>query len=310
MKCGDVVDLVEKLIAESDRLKIHVKKIDRAYIIDTGIVTKTGLEVGKIISEISMNNLSEVNIEIIHEKNIPMLQINIITDNPVTACLCSQSATWALKCGESTCYISGPGKVLLRKPRKFFEKLESYVKDFEWKPIYIVECIPPSEPSRDVIDKIMSNIQNDKIYIILTSSKSMSGMVQICSRVIEVLLMRILDNVNLDIVNSSIGTCIIPPVREDYITNIAACNDSIRYTGTVSILLNEDTVEDVENILSRCVTSEDAKPFIELVKIYGSEFLLKAPIEMFSVSQVTVYGYGNVKIFGRRLIEKIITYFI
>ncbi len=309
MKFRDLIDTVEMFISNHKELGLDIEKRDRAYIIDAGTNTRPGLYVGKVISEICMANMAYVDFDI-HEHSIPLPEIKIVTDKPIQACLCSQSATWILKCGELTCYISGPGKVLVRKPKSFFEKLKDYVDDIEQEPIFVVECIPPSIPPSEVIENILSNIKDrEKVYIISTSSLSLSGIVQICARVVEVLLIRMFHSqIELSNVKSCIGRCILPPLKNDYNLSIALCNDSIRLTGFVNLVLSNDVNEEIENSIANLITREDSPTFLELLKNYGSDFLMKIPFEMFSVSEVVIYGTNHIRKVGQRRIDKLLMY--
>jgi len=302
----NVRDLVEKIIAESSKLRINVDKRDKVYILDCGVNTRPGLLVGKILSTICMAGLAEIEIDTSLEQSIPLPSIKIVTDNPISACLCSQAATWVLRSGDHVCYVSGPGRVLANKPRTFLEKLRDFLDAVDREPIFVVECLPVSIPPQDVIDKIVNSVSSDRVYILATSALSIAGSVQICSRVIEVALMRMLDVEDLSNIVSATGSCLVPPPRDDVYVSIAACNDCIRFTGQVCLMFNK--YEGKYENLKKIVTEESAPSFLELVRQHGPEFLTRAPMDMFTVAELIIFSGSSTRRSGRKHIDKILDY--
>ena len=302
----DTRDLVEKLIAESSRLRINVEKRDRVYVLDCGVNTRPGLLVGKMISTLSMAGLAEVEIHAPYEQSLPFPSVRVLTDNPVSACLCSQAATWVIRSGDYVCYVSGPGRVLANKPRSFLDKLRDFIDVVDKEPIFIVECLPVSMPPQDVIDKIANAVPDDRVYVLATSALSLAGAVQICSRVIEVALMRMLEFEDLSNIASAIGSCLVPPPRDDVYVSIAACNDCIRFTGQVCLIFNK--YEGKYENLRKIVTEEFAPSFLDLVREHGPEFLTKAPMDMFTVAELIVFSGSSTRRSGRKHIDRILDY--
>ncbi len=307
MTITDVRDLVERLIADSSKLGVRVDKRDKTYLIDCGVRARPGFLVGKIVSAISMAGLAEVDIYPSFEQSLPFPCLKVVTDNPVSACLCSQAAVWVLKSGNYVCYISGPGRAMLNKPRSFMERFNNFSDQVDKDPIFIIECLPVDYPPNDVIDKISNLVGNDRTYIITISALSPAGIVQICSRVIEVALMRMLERPELKNIISAIGSCLIPPLKDDVYLNIAACNDCIRFTGQVSLTFN-GRLGDIDNVLRSVVTDDQAPSFLELVRQYGPEFLTKTPLEMFTIAELIVSSGSITRRSGRKHIDRVLEY--
>ncbi|NPA22735.1 MAG: hypothetical protein GXO23_00355 [Crenarchaeota archaeon] len=303
----DVKDMVERLVADAPKLRVNVEKRDRIYIIDCGVATRPGPTVGKIVSEITMSGLGEVNLHPPTEQSLPFPLVNVVSDDPVAACLCSQAAMWVLKCDSCICYVSGPGRVLANKPRSFLERLREFADHVMREPIFIVECLPVSRPPDDVLKKFAELVPSGKIYVIVISARSPAGVVQICSRIVEVALFRIIELVNPRSIISGLGSCPVPPPREDVYAGIAVCNDCIRYVGNVLLMIEGD-VKDIDNILKSAVTKEDSQSFLELMRAYGPEFLTKASPEMFTVAELTVFSGSLTRRSGRKHIDKILDY--
>ena len=89
--------LVDKLIDNSKELNVLIKKGPlNCTIIDAGIETKGSKEAGKLIAEICMGGLGQINIKKTNTFPHWPLETKVKSKHPVISCLASQYAGWNL----------------------------------------------------------------------------------------------------------------------------------------------------------------------------------------------------------------------
>ena len=145
-----------------------------------------GLEAGRLISEICLGGLGTV--QLLHTSTAGQwpLSVYVHSSNPVIACLGSQYAGWQLSHGEGKGCIyalgSGPGRAAaLREP--LFKELDYEDKVDSVCFVMEVDKIPPSELLQQMCEQC--GVAASNMTIILTPTKSLTGVVQIVARVLE-----------------------------------------------------------------------------------------------------------------------------
>ena len=151
--------LLESLIAQASALNINVSQhVTGATIIDAGIDIAGSAEAGRIIAEICMGGLGEVNFS-------DASNIKVKSQTPVLACLGSQYAGWALQHEKFFSLGSGPARCLAQR-EELFKELN--YKDNAESTVLILETnkIPPVE----IIEKVArdTHIKPENLTFILT----------------------------------------------------------------------------------------------------------------------------------------------
>ncbi len=284
-------EIINSLLERRDLLGVQIVEDKDVLLVDAGVNVKPGLVVGKYLAEISMCGLGSVQIGLSKIGELVLPKIRVVTDYPLITLL-SQYAAWIVRDGEDVLYLSGPGRIVARKPRKVFESLSRlgvavpHVTD----PVLVCEC--SRVPSRDAITKITESLHTGKQpVLLLTSNRSFSGIIQTCARVLEVCLLRLyMLGFNLTSIRSGIGEDVVPPPLSKTLEASALCNDSILYTGQVLLVVDLDDVGMFDDILRR-VVRESSYSFTEYVKMYGEEFLVKTSPDMFRIAELTVVNH-------------------
>ncbi len=282
---SDVKNTVKCLIDRSAELGLQIRTYKNITIIDAGVNTEPAPEVGLKLIEIATGGYAKVNIitkDIDSNFNVNILRINVT--KPITACMCYQMASWIVKKEYATMYISGPGKTIVKKPRKLIEK---FCKECELEPIFLIET--DVIPREDFLEELHLQCRDfDNVIVLLTSPRSYVGQLQICGRVVEVALFSLYARkVELSdtMVISCYGEVLIPPKKvEDPLTAVAICNDFILLTGSVTMNIDKDEL----SIPSDTVYMEGDKLFTEVLHRYGIDFLSKIDEKMFKVAQIIV----------------------
>nr|MBA3493281.1 methenyltetrahydromethanopterin cyclohydrolase [Gammaproteobacteria bacterium] len=93
--------LVQALIANAAALRLAVDTLaNGTVVVDAGIAVLGGIEAGRRIAEICLGGLGRVSIRAGGDFSHSPWQLDVVTSNPVLACLASQYAGWSLEYGE------------------------------------------------------------------------------------------------------------------------------------------------------------------------------------------------------------------
>lgn len=277
--------LLESLIAQASTLNIKVSQhVTGATIIDAGIDIAGSAEAGRIIAEICMGGLGEVNFS-------DASNIKVKSKTPVLACLGSQYAGWALvsEIGHEKFFSlgSGPARCLAQR-EELFKELN--YKDNAESTVLILETnkIPPVE----IIEKVArdTNIKAENLTFILTPTTSIAGATQVVARVLEVALHKAHTlHFPLDAIISGCGSAPLPPVCDDFITMMGRTNDAILFGGFVELQVNcgDAEAEKLARELPSSASKDYGKTFAEVFKFYNMDFYLIDPM-LFSPAKVNI----------------------
>ena len=273
--------LLESLIAQADKLHIHVSQhASGATIVDAGIGVTGSAEAGRLIAEICMGGLGEVNFSA--EKSIM-----VKSSSPVLACLGSQYAGWSLSHEKFFSLGSGPARCLAQREDLFKELNYEDSSDFS---VLILETskIPPTE----IIQKVAhdTKIAAENLTFILTPTTSLAGSVQIVARVLEVALHKAHTlHFPLHAIVAGSGSAPLPPVCDDFITMMGRTNDAILFGGFVELQVNCSDVEaeKLAQALPSSASKDYGKTFAEVFKAYKMDFYLIDPM-LFSPAKVQI----------------------
>lgn len=277
--------LLESLIAQAGALNIKVSQhVTGATIIDAGIDIAGSAEAGRIIAEICMGGLGEVNFS-------DASNIKVKSKTPVLACLGSQYAGWALvsEIGHEKFFSlgSGPARCLAQR-EELFKELN--YKDNAESTVLILETnkIPPVE----IIEKVArdTHIKPENLTFILTPTTSIAGATQVVARVLEVALHKAHTlHFPLDAIISGCGSAPLPPVCDDFITMMGRTNDAILFGGFVELQVNcgDAEAEKLARELPSSASKDYGKTFAEVFKFYNMDFYLIDPM-LFSPAKVNI----------------------
>ncbi len=294
-----VSKLVDYLVENRDTLGLKLLEDKDLLLIDAGVNVRPGIVVGRYLSEICLCGLGEVQIHLERVGELVLPKVRVVTDYPHITLL-SQYAAWVVKSDNDVLYLSGPGRIIARKPKKIFESLcklglpVPHISD----PVLICECA--RVPGSEALSKIAESLGASKqLTIFLTSNKCYAGVVQTCARVLEVCMLRLYQlGFNIAHVKSGLGCVVAPPPLDRPLEASALCNDSILYTGQVLLIMDLNTLEDHGEIFRKAVR-ENRYSFMDYVKAHGEEFLVKIDPDMFRIAELTVVNHeGYLRKYG------------
>jgi methenyltetrahydromethanopterin cyclohydrolase len=151
-----------------------------------------------------------------------------------------------------------------------------------------------------VIEKIVRDTQIavENLTIILTPTTSMTGVVQIVGRVLEVALHKAHTlHFPLENIVSGSGIAVLPPVSKDFMTAMGRTNDAILFGGEVSLQVrcDDSAAEELAANLPSSSSKDYGKTFAQVFKFYNMDFY-KIDAMLFSPAKVTITNIqtGNV----------------
>jgi methenyltetrahydromethanopterin cyclohydrolase len=289
--------LVEKLIDNSKKLNVLVKKGPlNCTIIDAGIKIKGSEQAGKLIAEICMGGLGIINLKKTNTFPHWPLETKVESKHPVISCLASQYAGWNLSHEKFYALASGPGRAIARR-EELFKDLQ-YVDQSKF--VYLVMEVDKTPP-KEIIEKISNDCKTtaENIILILTPTQSISGVIQVVSRVSEVGLHKLHTlKFPLENVEEVCGSAPIPPVSKDFITSMGRTNDAILYGGNVELKVRgtDEQISKLAKNLPSTSSKDYGKPFAEIFKNYKGDFYAIDP-NLFSPGKVTITSLETNKIF-------------
>lgn len=293
--------IVALLSAHPDRYRIKVSQLGGGtQLIDAGIGCPGGLEAGRLISEICLGGLGQVQLRAASTFKHWVWHVDVHTSDPVTACLGSQYAGWSLNHGKGKDAFfalgSGPARSIGSK-EELFTELAYRNPPGATCLVLEVDRIPPPE----VIEKIISycRIEPAQLTLILTPTSSLAGGVQIVARVLEVALHKVHAlHFPLEKIIDGAGSAPIPPPHADFIKAMGRTNDAILFGGQVQLFVDveDDLAQDLAQRLPSSASKDFGKPFAKVFKEYEYDFYKVDPM-LFSPARCAVTAMRSGKTF-------------
>ncbi|HEY1735769.1 MAG TPA: methenyltetrahydromethanopterin cyclohydrolase [Methylovirgula sp.] len=287
--------LVEKMIAEADRLRVTVSKGSRGEtLIDAGVATKGGIDAGLMIAKICLGGLGHI--DLTPYAGVPRwpFHLTVRTTDPVIACLASQYAGWSLSHGDFHALGSGPGRALACKEPLFHDL--NY-KDHADCATLVLESEKP--PPAEVVDKVAQEcgVKPERLTFIYAPTHSLAGGVQVVARVLEVALHKV-HELKFPLANVIDGLASAPlsPPHPDFVTAMGRTNDAIIYGGLAHLYVTGPAAaaRDLAKALPSSTSRDHGKPFAETFKAFNYDFYKVDPM-LFSpaVALVTAVETGE-----------------
>lgn len=289
--------LVDELIKNEKNYRIEVHNGPKnCTIIDAGIKVPGCTEVGVKIAEVCLGGLGKVEILPPINHNVNSWHVNVRANHVVLACLGCQYAGWSLNHKDFFSLGSGPARAIAQREEIFNEinYTDSYTKT-----VLVLEV--EKEPPIEIIEKISDDckIKPENLTFILTPTTSISGNLQVISRVLEVAIHKAHElNFPLENILDGMGTTPIPPIAKNFVQGMGRTNDSIIYGGTVTLLC-KGSDEELKNLSQNLISigSKDyGKPFKEIFEAYSGDFY-KIDGSLFSPAKVIINSKESGKTF-------------
>ena len=287
--------LVERLLQDAEALRVIVRhEADGVCIVDAGLATPGSVQAGLLIGEICLGGLGRVSLRAGAAASGWPTWLDVVSDQPVLACLGSQYAGWSLAASKEETGArkffslgSGPARALAAK-EKLYEELA--YRDSAERGVLVLEV--DREPPRVIIDKLLRDcgLQGPQLTLIVTPTTSLAGTTQVVARVLEVALHKAHElGFPLKDVVSGTASAPLPAPSPDGVQAMGRTNDAILYGGQVQLLVRGDDA--AAHDLARHLPSRNAKEFgqsfAELFIAAGHDFYKIDPA-LFAPAEVWV----------------------
>jgi methenyltetrahydromethanopterin cyclohydrolase len=288
-------------VFRAEELEVAIHSIEGGgRFVDCGIQARGGLFAGLELARVCLSDLAQVSIVPgeLNGRSIPMVQV--ITDQPVRACLASQYAGWAIQEGKYFAMGSGPmraaaGSEAIFDTIGFRESADAIVG--------VLETRKPPAPA--IFAKIAEacRVEPAVVTLLAAPTASLAGGVQIVARSVETALHKLAElKFDLTRIVSAHGTAPLPPVADNDLAAIGRTNDAILYGARVILYVTGDdaSLEAIGPQVPSTGSHDYGEPFAAIFARYNNDFYKVDP-HLFSPAEITFQNVdtGKVHAFGR-----------
>jgi methenyltetrahydromethanopterin cyclohydrolase len=291
---GDLNQRAFELCLEAHAAADELRIIGRqepggALILDFGIEARGGLEAGLRLAEICLAGLAQISL-VPAERTLGVgAAVQVVTDDPVRACMASQYAGWKLEQGKFFAMGSGPmraatGKEAIYDAIGHRERPEVAVGVLETRKL------PPPELCRQIAADCSVNAS--QLVICVAPTASYAGTIQIVARSIETALHKLHEiGFELSRVESAYGVTPLPPVAADDLDAIGRTNDAVLYGAEVTLWVggDDESLAAIGPRVPSCASPDFGEPFASIFKRYDCDFYRIDP-HLFSPAVVTFHN--------------------
>ncbi|GAA0227944.1 methenyltetrahydromethanopterin cyclohydrolase [Haladaptatus pallidirubidus] len=233
------LELVDEAIDFAGELNVAAYELDNeATVLDFGIEADGGTEAGLLLAELQTAGLATVQTQMDDVAGAPFPSVELSTDQPALALLCSQKAGWELTVEEFDGLGSGPARALVAEEDEY--RRVGYADSFEFA-VLAVESdeLPDEKVAEHVAD--LAGVEPNAVFLPTFATGSIAGSVSVASRAAELAVFRLseLGYDPLDILSAR-GSAPVAPVSYDEATAIGRTNDALAYGGRVHLTVREE----------------------------------------------------------------------
>ncbi|WP_256687329.1 methenyltetrahydromethanopterin cyclohydrolase [Halococcus qingdaonensis] len=283
------LELVEEAIDFTDELGIEVRELDNeATLLDFGHHVPGGIEAGLLLAEIQTAGLATVQTRMDTVAGAPLPHVELTTDRPSLALLCSQTADWELSGHEFEGLGSGPARALAAEAEIFTRV--GYADEFDFGVLAVESGEPPTPAiAADIAER--AGIEPSSLFLATVPTASLAGSLTVAARAAELATVRLTDlgYDPLD-VRSVSASAPLAPVSESEASAMGQTNDALAYGGQVHLTVAEEF--DRFDELPSTAADEYGTPF-ESIFASVDWSVADLPAELFAPAQLTVDVVGG-----------------
>lgn len=285
--------LAVSLEAKAEALRIAAHHVGGATVLDCGVAARGGLQAGLGMARVCLGGRAEVSL-------VPGPAVQVVSDDPVVACMASQYAGWQVSVGKFFAMGSGPMRAVWAK-----EKLFADIPGKESSPVAVgvleTRKLPPPEVVAYLSEQL--GLPPERLTLLCAPASSLAGTVQVVARSLETALHK-LHELKFDLrqVVSGYGVAPLPPVAADEIQAIGRTNDAILYGGQVTVWVrgDDEQLTAIGPMVPSSASKDHGAPFADIFERYNRDFYKIDP-HLFSPAVITLVNLatGKQHVFGR-----------
>ncbi|MFB6080551.1 MAG: methenyltetrahydromethanopterin cyclohydrolase [Haloferacaceae archaeon] len=278
------VELADEALDFAGELGVAVHELDSgATVLDFGVEADGGLEAGMLLAEIQTAGLATIQTRMDEVADTPRAHVELATDRPALACLCSQKAGWELNVEGFEGLGSGPARALVGEEAEF--EAVGYRDEFDLT-VLAVEgpALPTDAVARHVAER--TGVDPSGVFLPAYATGSLAGSVATAARAAELAVFRLfeLGYDPLD-VRSVAASAPVAPVSGDEATALGRTNDAVAYGGRVHLHVAEEF--DRFGEVPSTAAEEYGTPFASVFETADWDFRT-VPTSVFGPAAVTV----------------------
>jgi methenyltetrahydromethanopterin cyclohydrolase len=283
------IELVDEALDFAEELDIGARELDNeATVLDFGVEFSGGIEAGLLLAEIQTAGLATVQTRMDEVAGAPIPHVELSTDHPALALLCSQKAGWEVSTEEFEGLGSGPARALVGEEEEFARV--GYHDAFDLTVLAVESDELPDEAVAEQVASL-ADVETSGVFLSTFPTASVVGSVTTAARAAELAAFRLseLGYDPLDLVSAT-ASAPMPPVAGDEETALGRTNDALAYGGQVHL-----TVESEFNRFDEMVstaTDEYGRPFADIFADADWDFY-DVDESVFAPAQVTVDVLGG-----------------
>jgi len=280
------VELVDEAIDFADELRVNAHELPSgATVLDFGVDAPGGMEAGMLLAEIQTAGLATVQSRMDGVAGAPTPHVELATDHPALALLCSGKAGWELRFDDPAFdgLGSGPARALVAEEDEF--RALEYADEFDLT-VLSVESVdmPDDRVAEHVAER--AGVEPSGVFLPAYATGSTVGSVTGAARAAELAVFRLFES-GYDVrnVRSAVGSAPVAPVTYDERLAMARTNDAVAYGAEVHLTVSEDA-DEFDHVPSTA-GEEYGVPFAEIFDDADWDFY-EVPAAVFAPAKVTV----------------------
>jgi len=289
------IELVDEAIDFAEQLHVGAFELDNeATVLDFGVEFDGGLEAGLLLSEIQTAGLATVSSSLGEVAGAPLTTVELTTDHPAYALLCSQKAGWEVSVDGFEGLGSGPARALVGEEDVF--RQIGYHDAFDLTALAVeAEEVPGEAVAEHVAELTETNVES--VFLLSFPTASVAGSVSMAARAGELAVFRLAE-LGYDPLSVLSVTAEAPvaPVASTEDEAMARTNDALAYGGEVHLVVDQGF--DRFDAVPSTARETYGKPFAEVFADADWNFQA-IPKDVFAPAKVTVDVRGGpTRVFG------------
>jgi methenyltetrahydromethanopterin cyclohydrolase len=285
----NAIELVDEAIDFAGELNVAVRELPSgAMVLDFGVEADGGIEAGLLLTEIQTAGIATVQTRMDTVADATLPHVEVSTDHPALALLCSQKAGWELAVDGFEGLGSGPARALVGEESEF-ERV-GYYDEFD---LTVLAVETDQLPDEDVVAAVAerAGVEDSGVFLPTYPTASAVGSVTAAARAAELATFR-LSELGYDPTDilSAAGSAPVAPVAGAEATAMGRTNDAVAYGGRAYLRVREDF--DRFDELPSIAPEEHGRPFEEIFAAVDWDFEAIDPA-VFAPGAVTVDVEGG-----------------
>jgi len=279
------IELVDEALDFAGELDVVGYELDNgATVVDFGIDAAGGVEAGLLLAEIQTAGLANLRTRMGELAGAPRQYVELSTDHPAVALLCSQKAGWEVTTESGFEGLgSGPARALVGRETEF-ERV-GYYDSAEFATLAIESTTLPDEEVAEQVAEL-AEVDAEGVFLPTFATGSTAGSVTTAARAAELAVFRLLEvgYEPTDVLHASGSAPLAPPTRDET-EAMGRTNDALAYGGEVHLQVARD--DDRFGEIVSTASDEYGTPFVDVFEDADWDFY-DVPESVFAPAQVTV----------------------